>query len=66
MMSVQEIETAIQQFSDKEVNELSVWLADYRASLWDEQIARDLDAGRLDDIAAEVDGEYEAEKAKPL
>ena len=54
-MSIEEIEVAIQQLSDKEVSELSVWLAAYRESLWDKQIASDLDAGRLDEILAQVD-----------
>jgi hypothetical protein len=65
-MSIKEIESAIQQLSDKEVSELSVWLADYQASLWDNQIGRDLDAGRLDELLDQVDAEYEAGKHKPL
>jgi hypothetical protein len=65
-MSIKEIESAIQQLSDKEVSELSVWLADYQASLWDNQIGRDLDAGRLDELLDQVDAEYEAGKPKPL
>jgi hypothetical protein len=48
------------------VSELSVWLAGYQASLWDSQIASDLDAGRLDEVLAHVDAEYEAGKAEPL
>jgi hypothetical protein len=58
-MSIEEIESAIRRLSDKEVSELSVWLADYRASLWDSQIASDLDAGRLDEVLAQVDAEYD-------
>lgn len=65
-MSIKEIESAIQQLSAKEVSELSVWLADYQASLWDDQIGRDLDAGRLDEVLDQVDAEYKAGKAKPL
>jgi hypothetical protein len=65
-MSIKEIESAIEQLSNKEVSELSVWLADYRASLWDNQIASDLDAGRLDEVLDQVDAEYKAGKAEPL
>jgi len=43
-----------------------IWLADYQASMWDTQIADDLDDGRLDEVLAQVDAEYEAGKAKPL
>ena len=34
--------------------------------VWDEQIADDLDTGRLDALLAEVDQEYEAGLARPL
>ncbi|PSQ87836.1 MAG: hypothetical protein BRD42_00840 [Bacteroidetes bacterium QS_3_64_15] len=65
-MSVKEIENAITQLSPEELVELSAWLADYRAQVWDNQIERDLDAGRLDALLKEVDEEYEAGEAKPL
>jgi BioD-like phosphotransacetylase family protein len=65
-MSVQEIEHAITELSPKELAELSAWLADYQAKVWDEQIERDLDTGRLDALLDEVDAEYEAGEAKPL
>lgn len=65
-MSVQEIEHAITELSLEELAELSAWLADYQAKVWDRQIERDLDAGRLDALLGEVDAEYEAGEAKPL
>jgi len=65
-MSVKEIENAITQLSPEELAELSAWLADYQAKVWDKQIERDLDAGRLDALFEEVDEEYEAGEAKPL
>jgi len=65
-MSVKDIENAITQLSPEELAELSAWLADYQAKVWDKQIERDLDAGRLDALLEEVDEEYEAGKAKSL
>lgn len=65
-MSVQEIEAAIMQLPKKELLELSQWLEEYQAQLWDEQIEADLAAGRLDALLAEVDAEYEAGLSKPL
>ena len=65
-MSVKEIENAITQLSPEELAELSAWLADYQATVWDEQMERDLDAGRLDALLEEVDEAYEAGDAKPL
>lgn len=65
-MSVKEIENAITQLSPEELAELSAWFADYQAKVWDEQIERDLDEGRLDVLLAKVDEEYEAGEANPL
>ncbi|HLR32322.1 MAG TPA: hypothetical protein VK074_07530 [Fodinibius sp.] len=58
-MSIKEIEAAIQQLSPKEVSELSVWLADHQANLWDAQIAQDLEAGRLNELLDQVNAEYD-------
>lgn len=57
-MTVKEIETAIMQLSLDELLELSNWLAEYQAQVWDEQIEADLEAGRLDLLLAEVDAGY--------
>jgi hypothetical protein len=54
------------QLSLDELLELSNWLAEYQAQVWDEQIEADLEAGRLDLLLAEVDAEYEAGLAEPL
>jgi hypothetical protein len=58
-MSVQEIEVAITRLPTDELAELVAWLDDYYASVWDEQLERDLEAGHLDVLLAEVDSEYE-------
>ncbi len=58
-MNVEEIEDAITRLSPEELAELSTWLADYQAKVWDEQIERDLEAGRLDALLEEVSAEYE-------
>ncbi|MGB3778892.1 MAG: hypothetical protein WA960_11090 [Tunicatimonas sp.] len=65
-MSVEEVKQAITRLPPQELTKLSGWLADYHAEVWDQQIASDLDAGRLDTILEEADQEYEAGKAKPL
>lgn len=65
-MRVKEIEEAITRLSPEEVAELSAWLADYQAQVWDEQIEDDLEAGRLDALLEEVDAAYEAGEATPL
>lgn len=65
-MSVKEIEAAIAKLPAVELVELMAWLEDHHAKVWDGQIEDDLEAGRLDALLAEVDGEYEADLSRPL
>ena len=66
MMSIKDIEAAITKLSAKELADLASWFADYQASVWDEQIEKDLETGRLDHFLSEVENEYKAGKMKPL
>jgi hypothetical protein len=59
-MSIQEIEAAIARLPTEELAELMAWLREHAARVWDEQIARDLEAGRLDAVLGEIEQEYEA------
>ncbi len=65
-MNVREIEAAITKLSKHDLAELAAWFADYHTREWDEQIERDLDAGRLDDFLQEAEAEYKAGQARPL
>jgi len=59
-MSIQELEVVITQLPPHELAELTAWLVEYHAKVWDQRIEDDLEAGRLDDVLAEVDREYDA------
>ena len=65
-MGILEIEDAIKKLPVEKVNELMNWLATYHAEIWDEQIANDLDVGRLDSILSEVEAEIAAGKSKSI
>lgn len=65
-MSVKEIETEIARLPATEVAELLSWLAEHHARLWDEQIERDLEAGRLDSLLDDVAKEVAVGMARPL
>ena len=65
-MSVKEIEIAITRLPITDFAELMAWLDHYHAEVWDKQIEKDLEAGRLDALLAEVDREYEAGLGQPL
>jgi hypothetical protein len=59
-MGVQEIQNAIACLPPDKLTELSAWFVEYRHQQWDEQIADDLESGRLDHLLGEVEKEYEA------
>ena len=65
-MGIQEIETAITKLSVKQLIELSDWLEEYQARVWDQQIEDDPEAGRLDKVLAEADAEYVATRMTSL
>ena len=65
-MSIVEIENAIKNLPPEKVNELMDWFVKYHAEIWEEQIAADLDKGKLDSILAEVDAEIVSGDAKPV
>ena len=65
-MSVAEIEAAITKLPAKELAELAAWLQEYDHRVWEKQIEDDLDAGRLDELLADVDKEHQAGLARPL
>ena len=65
-MSVQEIERAITQLPPSELTELMTRLENHHHEKWDEQIEDDLNSGRLDDLIAQAETEYQAGKARLL
>jgi len=65
-MGIKQIEGTITQLSAKELAELVSWLEEYHAPVWDKRIEDDLEAGRLDDLLAEVENEYESGLTQPL
>ena len=65
-MDVKEIETAIAQLPPAQVAELADWFDAFRARLWDQQIERDLNSGRLQGVLDEAREDLEAGRCKPL
>lgn len=65
-MTIQEMEVAIRNLSPKELDELMAWFEEYYAQVWDQQIDDDANSGRLDDLLADVDKEYNSGSSKPL
>lgn len=65
-MSVQEIESAIVQLPNPELNQLAAWFEEFQADLWDRQIEQDALSGRLDALAEQANQEFEAGRCRPL
>jgi hypothetical protein len=65
-MSVQEIETAITQLAPDELAQLAEWFAEYHWQVWDQQIERDVKAGKLDALVQRAKDRFVAGECKPL
>ena len=65
-MSVQELEAAVIQLPTPELARFAAWFEEYQADLWDQQIERDVLAGRFDALAEEANREFDAGRCRPL
>jgi hypothetical protein len=59
MSNVQEIENAIRRLSPKELADLREWFAEFDAAAWDQQLERDVAAGKLDRLAEQAIDDFE-------
>lgn len=66
MTKLEKLEAEIKKLSIDEMRQLSDTLADLQADLWDEQIARDCDAGKLKTLIEEAKKDIAAGQVKPL
>ena len=53
-MSVQEIESAVQELSSPDLARSRKWFAEYDWQVWDAQLEKDVANGKLDSLAAEA------------
>ena len=65
-MSLSDIKTAIQQLSFEERAELAAWLHGWKDDEWDEQMKRDIAAGRLDSVLHEVEEDIKAGRVRKM
>jgi len=65
-VSVDQIKTAIEQLSFEERAELAAWLHGWKDDEWDEQMKRDVAAGKLDRILRDVDEDIRAGKLREM
>ena len=66
MSTATEIATAIRQLPPSDAWQLAHELRDYLDDLWDAEIERDVNAGRLDALVEKARAEHRAGRTKPL
>jgi hypothetical protein len=66
MSTVQDIENAIRQLSPEDLAAFRAWFAEFDAVVWDRQLAEDVAAGRLDQLAEEALQEFRAGRCTDL
>jgi hypothetical protein len=65
-MDVKEIESAIANLPPAKIAELAKWFEEFQAKIWDQQIERDLKAGRLDSLLEEAKQDLESNRCRDL
>ena len=65
-MSVQDIQAAIAELPEVELESLIAWIEEYRAEAWDRQIAQDVEAGRFDALRERVRQQRQAGQCRPV
>jgi hypothetical protein len=65
-MRVQEIEAAITELTAEELVEFAAWFEEYQAQAWDEQIARDVRAGRFEPLIHRAREQVKAGQGRTL
>ena len=66
MSTITEIEQAVQRLGPEELAKFRTWFAEFDATRWDQQLERDVAAGRLDGLAEEALNDLRAGRVKDL
>ena len=66
MSKIEKIEREVQALSAEELAQFRAWFVEYDWAIWDRQIERDAEAGRLDDLAARALRDHAAGKTTPI
>ena len=66
VMTVEDIEKAIKKLGAAEFDRLREWFDEYQAARFDEKIARDAEAGKLDHLADQAVADFRKGRAREL
>jgi len=62
--TIEEIEDKISHLSNEKLKQFRAWYEKFDSKNWDEQIEKDINDGKLNDIAAAAIAEYKAGKSR--
>jgi hypothetical protein len=65
-MTIEDIEKAIEKLGAREFDRLRAWFEEYQAARFDEKIARDAEAGKLDHLADVAVSDFRKGRAREL
>jgi hypothetical protein len=66
MTRVEKIEQSVKELAKDELAQFREWFAEFDAAKWDEQIATDVKAGRLDTLINEAKADIASGRTRPL
>jgi hypothetical protein len=66
MSELEKLEEHIQKLSPEELKRFREWFVEFDAQIWDEQIAADSKAGKLDKLVSDALSDHKAGKSRPL
>ena len=66
MTKLQRIEQDVESLSPEELADFRKWFQSYDAALWDQQLDRDANTGKLDTLRDEALAEHDAQRTREL
>ena len=65
-MTLEQLEETVAKLPPEQLARFREWFREFDAELFDEKIANDLSAGRLDELANAAIADHQAGRSKPL
>ena len=66
MPDVKAIEDAVKALPPQDLAEFRRWFAEFDLAAWDKQLESDLSAGKLDELLAEAEADFQAGSSREL
>jgi len=66
MTTVEDIEKAIEKLPPRELDRLRAWFEEFQADRFDDKVARDADASKLDGVAEDAMADFRKGRAREL